>query len=343
MTWIPLLLADRSACLRWLVLRELLQRPEDDPELQELAALRQDDPLVEKLLVLQRPDGGFRSVDGSSDSWNGLHTTSQALLTLGYLGFGGGHPAVQKGAEYLLSWQNPDGSWPLPVSKSEREFREAYSMIPLQTAFPLRALAAVGYGVHPRAELGYSWLIAQRLGDGAWPSGVKGEQNVFPAGYRRLAQSHFGCRTNTTLAVHALALHPLHRRSQEARQGLDILLAQGTLQASSLGFEVARRIGAEPSSGFFTYFAHHDPGLVLDLCWRIGADLEDERVAELVNFVRGLQGSYGLWEYPSQPRASRWVSFDLLRSLARIDQRTDWISTRPRTIFQPYPKESRRY
>ena len=28
MTWIPLLLADRSACLRWLVLRNLLARPD---------------------------------------------------------------------------------------------------------------------------------------------------------------------------------------------------------------------------------------------------------------------------------------------------------------------------
>lgn len=343
MTWAPLLLADRSPCLRWLVLGELLQRPEDDPELQELSILRQADPLVERLLVLQRPDGSFGSADGSSDSWEGLHTTSQALFTLGYLGFGRGYPAIEKGADYLFSRQRTDGSWPLPVSKSEREFREVYGMIPLQAAFPLRALAAAGYGEHPRAEQGYRWLMEVRLEDGAWPSGVKGDQYVFPAGYRRLAQSRFGCRTNTTLALHALALHPVHRRRPAARRALDILLAQDTLQASSLGFEVARLLGAERSRGFFTYFAHHDPGLLLDLCWRIGADLEDERVADLVDFIYDLQGAYGLWEYPSQPRASRWVSFDLLRSLARIDQRTDWVSTRPRTAFQPYPKEPRRY
>ena len=32
MTWIPLLLADPSPCLRWLVLRELLGKPDDDPK-----------------------------------------------------------------------------------------------------------------------------------------------------------------------------------------------------------------------------------------------------------------------------------------------------------------------
>ena len=33
--WIPLLLAAPSASLRWLVLRDLLERPDDDPELLE--------------------------------------------------------------------------------------------------------------------------------------------------------------------------------------------------------------------------------------------------------------------------------------------------------------------
>ena len=36
MTWAPLLLADPSPCLRWLVLTQLLDRAEDDPEVQEL-------------------------------------------------------------------------------------------------------------------------------------------------------------------------------------------------------------------------------------------------------------------------------------------------------------------
>ena len=31
MSWLPLLLADPSACLRWLVLRDLFGRPADDP------------------------------------------------------------------------------------------------------------------------------------------------------------------------------------------------------------------------------------------------------------------------------------------------------------------------
>ena len=185
--------------------------------------------------------------------------------------------------------------------------------------------------------------MAQQLPEGSWPSGIKSGQTVFPAGYRRLAQSRFGCRTNTTFAVSALAHHPTRRTSHAARQGLDLLLAQGSLPAHSLGHQVARTVGLERASGFFTYFARPDAALLLDLCWRIGASREDTRVAELVDFVTALQGPYGLWEYSAQPEAARWITFDLLRSLARVARETDWLGTEPPLPFQPYPKRERRY
>ena len=55
------LLADASACLRYLVLRELLQRSDDDPEVQELKMLRLTDPTIAALLRAQQPDGSWPS------------------------------------------------------------------------------------------------------------------------------------------------------------------------------------------------------------------------------------------------------------------------------------------
>ena len=343
MTWAPLLLTDPSPNLRLLVLRELLHAPEDDPEVLELISSREGDPIIQDLLSLQNADGSWRSREGGGSAWKNIRTTAHALLTLGYLGIGAHHLSVQAGAEYLFSLQADEGSWPLPKSKADRDLREEYSMIPLQTGIPLRALAAAGCGTDPRAEKAFEWLLGVRLPDGAWSSGVQGGKHVFPAGYRRLAHSRYGCRSNTTFAVSALALHPTRRSSQEARRGLDLLLAQETLQAHTLGYEVVRTIGVERRRGFFTYFARNDAALMLDLCWRIGANQEDGRVADMVAFVKSLQGPYGLWEHPGHPQASRWVTFDLLRSLSRIDESTDWVSQEPRTPFQAYPKEQKRY
>jgi hypothetical protein len=221
-------------------------------------------------------------------------------------------------------------------------------MVPLQTAIPLRALAACGYSIDPRAERSYEWLLAKRLPDGAWPTGIagagaRGGVYGYVAGYRRLAHSRWGCRSNTTGSLICLALHDERRAGPEARRALDLLLGRETRERQPLGFEVARLIGAEPVRGFFTFFARFDLALVLDLCWRVGATLEDERVAALAQFVWELQGPYGLWDHPARPQASRWVTFDLLRSLSRLDKAGDWLSAEPRTPFQAYPSRVRRF
>jgi hypothetical protein len=351
MNWIPLLLADPSPCLRDLVLRDLLGRLANDPERAELAPLREGDPLVTDILALQSPDGSWAPNVLATGRAGGSRTlmTALALTRLGYLGFDGGFPAVARAAEAVFAQQRADGSWPLGEDialtdgVSEMPVRERYTMIPLQTAFPLRGLAMCGYATDPRAERAYEWLLAQRLPDGAWPTGLAaGGVYGYVGGYRRLAHSHWGCRSNTTGALLCLALHPEHSQSDEARRALDHLLGRETHDAFALGHEVARLVGAEKPRGFFTYFARFDLGLVLDLCGRVGASKDDPRVADLLAFLQTLQGEYGLWEYRPRPQISRWLTFDLLRSMARLEA-GDWVGVEPRTPFRPYPKRERRY
>jgi hypothetical protein len=210
-------------------------------------------------------------------------------------------------------------------------------MIPLQTAFPLHGLAACGYATDARAERAYEWLLAQRLPDGAWPTGIAGGNYGRVGGYRRLAHSRWGCRSNTTAALLCLSLHPGRRQGAEARRGLDLLLGRETREAHVFGFEVSRLLGAEPVRGKLTFFARYDLALALGLCGRAGLSTEDARVADLVGFVKRLQGPYGLWEYPSQPQTARWVTYDVLRSLRQLESGADWLGLEPRTPFRPYP------
>jgi hypothetical protein len=325
-----------------------LDRPETDEEVRELKRLQEDDPMVLKFLELQNEDGSFRGGEGGGGILGVIRLTAQALMGLGYFGLGPDNPAVRRGADYLFAQQQPNGAFPLITQGAVLDGGMVdedvkYHMIPLQTALPLLGLAWAGYATDPRAERAYDWLSEEELPQGGWPSGRHGDQYIFAGGYRRLAHSKYGCRTNTTAAVSALALHPARRTSRSARRGLDLLLAHGHRQAHNLGFEVARMIGAEPPRGGFTYFKRYDVAQILDLSWRIGASLEDVRVGENVKFVKELQGPYGLWEYQSYPEVSRWVSFDILRSLSRLDEETDWISMEPRTPFQAYPKKPKRF
>ncbi len=347
MTWAALLLADPSPSLRLLVLRDLLNRPDDDEEVSELKKLQEEDPIILKFLALQNEDGSWRGGEGGGTILGKIRLTAQALMGLGYFGLGPEHSAVKRGAEFIFAQQQNDGSWPLITQGTLLDGTNLsdikYHMIPLQTALPLLGLAWAGYATDPRAEQAYDWLLEEQLPQGGWPSGRHREKFIFAAGYRRLAHSKFGCRTNTTAAVTALALHPKRRTSQAAHRGLDLLLAHEHQQAHTLGFEVARIIGAERPRGGFTYFKRYDVAQIIDLSWRIGASLEDGRVADNVKFVKELQGPSGLWEYRRHPEVSRWVTFDLLRSLSRLDEETDWLSVEPRTPFQPYPKKPRRF
>jgi hypothetical protein len=347
MTWVALLLADRSPCLRWLVLSHLLERKPDDPELVELARLRGQDALVTELSGLQQPEGYWRHSSGGDSLQSRLRSTALALIRLAYLGFGPNDAAVQRGLDYLLCQQCEDGAWPLDYSGKGTGSQDGYSMVPLQTALPLQALAACGLATHAQAELAYDWLEAQRLPDGAWPTGIVAGSYGGVGGYRRLAHSRWGCASATLGATICLAHHPQRRNSPQAHRALDLLLGRETRERHHLGFELARILGAEPARGFITFHARHDCALLLDLCARIGVASDDPRVADLMAFVRSLQGPHGLWQHATHPHLSRWLTLDLLRSLSRLEHDTaktsSWISLEPRTPFRAYPKSPRRY
>ena len=339
-----LLLSDPSPCLRSLVLTELLERPPQDPEVQELAELRHADDLVTELVALQHPDGHWDRGDGA---WrvpqHPARMTGLALHRLGSLGLGPGFEPVRRGAEFLWRLQEPDGSWSLDTTNDDDPDEGGLTNSPMQTALPLRGLVRCGYAEDARSERAYEWLLKERLDDGAWPTGYADGNLRRVAGYRRLAHSQWGCRTSTTAVVQCLAEHPTLSQSTEARRGLDLLLGRETRDAYAFGFETARMLGAEPAAGLISFFARFDAGLLLDLAWRVGADSDDPRIADTIDFALSLQGEYGLWEYQPQPQCSRWVTFETLRSLSRLNRETDWMSSEPRTPFQPYPVKRKRY
>ncbi len=340
MTWIPLLLSDPSPCLRYIVLKDLLN---NDDEASELEALREEDPLVKEVVKLQKPNGswGKEAQLGNAPADN-VQVTSQILTRLGYLGFGAEFSPVERGVEYLYSQQLEDGSWPLHNLR-EQDGMDHYDVISLQTSIPLKGLSWCGYAEDQRSEKAYDWLMKQRLEDGAWPTGIS--QGVYGgvAGYRRLAHSRWGCRSNTTSAVMCLSHHTERRRAPETRKALDLLLGRETRERQYLGYEVARTIGAEANAGFLTHYLRFDIAQILNLCARTNLTIDDPRVKEMVEYVKTVKGKYGLWIYSQKPQASRWVTMDILRSLSELDKESDWVGVEPRTPFQPYPHRRKRF
>ncbi len=301
-----ILLADRSPALRRRVLVELFDVATDDAEVRELEALRETEAEIVE-------------VDGTTTRELGF-----ALSRLAHLGLSRGHPLVDRVARRLLRMQREDGSWPLPREKRGHTGDEGYTMSPLQTALPLRGLAEAGYATHAGAEQALRWLLDKRLEDGSWPTGTASGARAFVAGYRRLPRSP-GCRSNTTGALACLAHHPDLRSSDVARRAADILLRRETREESTFGSEVSRLAGVEEPTGFLTFYARFDLAFLLDLCSRVGVSRDDRRLDELASDVIGRRNVAGMFEHPSYPHLSRWLTFDVLLALRRLDEAT-WSS-----------------
>lgn len=362
MTWIPLLLGDKSPSLRLLVLRELLDKDENNKEVQELHKLQNQDSLITDLLKFQQKDGSWNTVESLGLTMaNPILNTTQALCKLGYLGLDKNHSAVQNAAEYLFSFQLDSGAWPgvtnasmaLWMKETSKKSTEPYFehsihgkvISPGLTGFPLRSLAMCGYATDPRAEEAYDYLLTLLSPDGSWPYLISPDGDIAyqAVGYRRMPNSRYGCRSNTSVVLNSFAYHPSRRSSEQTKKALDLLLARESRERQNLGFEIARMIGTESAHGFLTYYARFDVTMILDLCWRIGATKDDPRVGDLIKYFQETQGAYGLWEYEPKPQASRWITFDILRSLSKIDETGDWISTQPRTRYESYPKKPQRH
>lgn len=137
-------------------------------------------------------------------------------------------------------------------------------------------------------------------------------------------------------------LHPERRRSAATRRALDLLLQRETRDEWALGSEVSRLLGLEVPAGFFTFYARFDLAFVLELAARAGASPEDARVADLVGFLLGRRGPDGLWEHRDHPELTRWLTFDIARSLRQLGG-GDWAGIAPRVPFRPGRSRPRRY
>ncbi|MEJ2250472.1 MAG: hypothetical protein P8Y97_12570 [Candidatus Lokiarchaeota archaeon] len=344
MTWIPLLLTDPSPCLRLKVLKELMNKPDGDPEVMELKELLEKDPIYQRMREFQNKAGFWEmNTANLSKSKNKIQTTALEMNRLGYLGFNKTYEITQKAANFLFSQQNDDGSWPLPGKGYFLGEEDKYESMPIQTAIPLIGLAICGYATDERCEKAFDWLLKQKLDDGAWPVGINSGVYGGIAGYRKLAHSKWGCRSNTTAVLRSFCYHPKRRNSAEAKRALDMLLATDMKPRHDLGFYIARIIGAETSYGRITFYAKFDIAQILDLCWRIGADKDDLRVKKLIDFMIEERGVYGLWKCIPHPKVSKWLTFDILRSLSNLEKEKEWISLEPITPFRAYPKKLKRF
>jgi len=152
------LLEEDQPAIRYLTLTELLDRPEDDPEVRDSRQAIPARGWAADILARQDPDGWWASREAFyrpkylSSNW--------MLLILADLGMTREDSRIRKAAdEWIKRFAKPDGGFGMDGSKS------SHLCVVGNTA---RALVQFGYADHPKVAKAFEWMEKNRSHLGGW-------------------------------------------------------------------------------------------------------------------------------------------------------------------------------
>ena len=299
------LLEPSEPVLRWWTLRDLLDRPPDDPDVE---AARRAIPAGEpahSILSVQRPNGAWAS---EKHLYSPKHTaTHWQLDLLADFGFTSADAPVRRACELFFAWQLPSGAF--GMSKSD------YGEEPCVTGRTLCQFERFGLGHEVGVQRAWAWLEAAQRRDGGWhcrhtPLRVRPDTpSCFLATFKVLQACAARRDESGNLAARAAAF--VRDRLLDPRMDR---------YASPVLWER------------FTYPDHwYDAISALDLLSGFGYGGEDEGIARSIELVLGRQRPDGAWAdngplffrgetlYPfgTPGEASKWITFRALRALKR--------------------------
>jgi len=217
----PLLTSENEAIL-FFTQRDLLGAKEIEP-IETLWQLSQ----VTKVIRKQQDDGFWKYPGGdtsirSRENYNQLETYRIIGELVEKYGVNKKHPAIQKAAEFLFSFQTEEG-----------DFRGIYGTqyTPNYTAMIMEILIKAGYDDDPRIEKGFKWLISIRQSDGGWaiPFRTVGKKLDRSMLHSEILMPDYSKPTShlvTGCVLRAFAAHLEFRKTKEAKFAGELLASR---------------------------------------------------------------------------------------------------------------------
>ena len=152
------LLEENQPSIRYLALTQLLDRPEDDGEVQIAKEMIGKTGWAADILAAQDPGGWWAS---DERLYQPKYTsTNWMLLVLSDLGLTKADPRIAKACElWIERFATPDGGFSMDGMK------KGHLCVAGNTA---RGLVRFGYGDHPKVRSAFEWLVEHRDKNGGW-------------------------------------------------------------------------------------------------------------------------------------------------------------------------------
>ncbi len=292
--------------IRWWTLRDLLDRPADDPEVESARrAIPVSEPAL-SILGAQRPRGAWVS---EKHLYSPKHlATHWQLDLLADFGFTAADAPVRRACDLFLAWQLPSGAFGM--------VKGAIAGEPCSTGRTLCQFERSGLGSEEGAQRAWAWLEATQRRDGGWHC------RHTPVRMRPETPSCFLATLKVLQACAARPDRPANIVGPAAAFVRDRLLEPRV-----------ERYTSPTAWDRLTYPDHwYDVISVLDLLSNFGYGSNDEKVAAAIRLVLSRQRPDGKWDdngplafrgetvYPfgTPGEPSKWVTFRALRVLKRM-------------------------
>jgi hypothetical protein len=315
---LPWLLEEADPGPRHLALRDLLDRPADDPELAAARSAAMGSDPIASILAAQAPDGWWvRPGYGYNPKYS---STVWSVMFLEELGADGNDVRVERACEYVLEWsQTPSGGFGVSGATGRRV--HASSAVHCLNGNLLRALIGFGRLDHERVQRSVAWQASAITGEGMerWYCETPGPGFACAYNYGR------PCAWGAVKALRALARIPVDRRSPDVSRA--IAIAGGFLVSrdpAAADYPTNGRTSSPSASWFKLGFP---TGYVTDVLQNLEALCEaglaaDPRLDNAFAWLLARQDSLGRW------KNERTSEGKLVRDIDRRGEPSKWMTLR---------------
>jgi hypothetical protein len=302
---LPWLLETQNPPVRYWALRDLCDRPANDPQVRAARAAIPAWPPLAELLAAQKRDGYWIKRNYYLPRTRG---TFWVLSVLGDLGLTAEDEHIQRGCDFMFTHQRENGAFCRRQRVSGQGMVWQERPEPCTHARIVRFLIQFGYGDDARVHKAVDWLLAIQRDDGMW--------------FCRGAEGR-GCLRATIDVLRVAVLDPntaAHEGIAQAAAAVCDLLMAPRMSRYHVGEAWGTWEGLKyPYFGFSLISA-------LDVLARLGYTLQQPKVAAAAEYLSSRQLPDGTWSLdqswphppldfgqPDQP--NKWLTLDALRAL----------------------------
>ena len=327
------LLEPSEPAVRHLALRQLLDRPIDDPDVVEARrAAMAADPIA-SILAAQDPEGYWEKPGpGYATKYRG---TVWQLIFLDQLGADPDDERIQRACAYVLSHSQAESGGFGASGVAGAGAPPPSHVIHCLNGNLVRALIGFGWLDDPRVVGAVEWQARAITGEPAvtwYASGTSGP------GFACAANEKLPCAWGAVKALGGLSRVPVERRSREVSRaieaGIDFLLSRDPAVADyPAGWGNTRPSGSWFKLGF-------PSGYVADVLQNLEVLAEagharDPRLVNALEWLLARAGSDGRWTNDYAYHGKTWVDFE------RQGRPSKWVTLRACRVLRSALEESR--